>query len=54
MDDSYESQNVVQAVNSPLKGLIVSFGSFTRGAGVWEESEAEQGGEVEGEPVGEQ
>ena len=28
--DSNESQKVVQAVKSPLKGLIVSFGSLTR------------------------
>ena len=31
MDDSYESQKVVQAVNLPLKGLIVNFGSLTHG-----------------------
>ena len=37
MDDSYESQKVVHAVKSPLKGLIVSFGSFTRGEGEEEE-----------------
>lgn len=29
MEDSYESQKVVQAVNLPLKGFIVSFGSLT-------------------------
>lgn len=34
MDDSYKSQKVIQAVNSPLKGLIVSFGSLIRGKGV--------------------
>lgn len=30
MDDSNESQNVVQVVKSLLKGFIVSFGSLTR------------------------
>ena len=34
MEDSYESQKVVQAVKSQLKGLIVSLGSLTRGEGV--------------------
>ena len=33
MDDSYESEKVVHAFKSPLKGLIVSFGSFARDPG---------------------
>ena len=47
MEDSYESQKVVQAVKSPLKGFIVSLGSLTRGEGV----ESAAGGGA-GDPVG--